>query len=227
MTQTTIRDLGDQLATALGMSTRALAYVADDLNRAGMIDPSDEPATVEGAARLLVAAAGDFDVRAPHRAVERFWHLPLARVQLITEGPGALAWITIPADDSHVAVIRETLGNTFGTAFTNLVGDFVFLSESATVPGNIGLSGSPGRTCASLRRDRAEGIIMLRFDMPDFLGGVAPFGLPPASPLRTVEIPSAIFQVLRDALENSPHSWANAAEGRVDVYARRPMEGDR
>ncbi len=226
MTQTTISELTTRLAEALGMSPRALAYVADDLGRAGMIGQQDEPATVEDACRLLIAVAGDFDVRAPHLAVNRFWHLPLARVQLITEGPGTLAWVTTPADDSHVAVIRETLGDTFGTAFTNLIGDFVFLSESATAPGDIGLSGSPGRTCASLRRDRAEGIIMLRFDMPDFLGGVAPFGLPPASPLRTVEIPSAIFQVLRDALENSPHSWANAAEGRVDVYSRRSLEGD-
>ena len=139
MKQTTISNLADQLAEALGMAPRALAYIVDDLSSAGMIG------------------------------------------------------------QQH---------------------------ESATVPGNIGLSGSPGRTCASLRRDRAEGIIMLRFDMPDFLGGVAPFGLPPASPLRTVEIPSAIFQVLRDALENSPHSWANAAEGRVDVYSRRSLEGD-
>ena len=226
MTQTTIRDLGDQLATAFGMAPRALAYVGDDLGRAGMIGQQDEPATVEDATRMLIAVAGDFDVRAPHRAVERFWGLPLARVQLITEGPGTLAWVTAPADDSHVAVIRETLGDTFGTAFTNLIGDFVFLPESPPAPGNISLSGSPGRTCASLRRDRAEGSIMLRFDVADFMGGIAPFGLPPASLLRTVEIPAAIFQVLRDALEGSPHSWANAAEGRVDVYSRRSLEGD-
>ena len=226
MTQTTILDLTNQLAKALGMSARALTYVADDLSRAGMIGQQHESATVEDATRLLISIAGDFDIRAPHRAVERFWHLPLARVQLITEGPGTLAWVTAPADDSHVAVIRETLGDTFGTAFANLVGDYTFLSESATVPGNISLSGSPGRTCASLRRDKADGIVMLHFDVPDFMGGVAPFGLPPASPLRTVEIPAAIFQVLRDALEGSPHSWFNAAEGRTDVYARRPMEGD-
>ncbi len=226
MTQTTISELANQLAEALGMAPRALAYVANDLGRAGMIGQQHEPATVEDSARLLIAVAGDFDVRAPHLAVNRFWDLPLARVQLITEGPGTLAWVTAPADDSHVAVIRETLGDTFGTAFTNLIGDFTFLSESATVPGNIGLSGSPGRTCASLRRDRAEGSIMLRFDVADFMGGIAPFGLPPASPLRTVEIPSPIFQVLRDALEGSPHSWSNAAEGRVDVYARRPLTGD-
>jgi hypothetical protein len=67
---------------------------------------------------------------------------------------------------------------------------------------------------------------MLSFDVPEFAGGVEPFGLPLASPLRTIEIPAAIFQVLRDALEGSPHSWINAAEGRVDVYARRPMKGD-
>ena len=226
MKQTTISNLADQLAEALGMAPRALAYIVDDLSSAGMIGQQHESATVEDSARFLIAVAGDFDVRAPHLAVNRFWHLPLARVQLITEGPGTLAWVTAPADDSHVAVIRETLGDTFGTAFTNLIGDFVFLSESATVPGNIGLSGSPGRTCASLRRDRAEGSIMLRFDVADFMGGIAPFGLPPASPLRTVEIPAAIFQVLRDALEGSPHSWANAAEGRVDVYSRRSLEGD-
>ena len=226
MMQTTISEFANQLAEALGMAPRALAYVADDLGRAGMIGQQDEPATVEDAARLLIAAAGDFDVRAPHRAVERFWDLPLAKVQLMTDEPGTLTWVTAPADYPLVAVIRETLGDTFGTAFTNFIGDFVFLPESATAPGNIGLSGSPGRTCASLRRDRAEGIIMLRFDVPDFLGGVAPFGLPPASPLRTVEIPSAIFQVLRDALEGSPHSWGNAEEGRTGVYSRQPMKGD-
>ncbi len=226
MTQTTISELANQLAEAFGMAPRALAYVADDLGRAGMVGQQDESATVEDAARLLIAAAGDLDGRAPHRAVERFWDLPLARVQLMTEDPGTLTWVTAPADYPLVDACREALGSTFGTAITNTIGDFVFLPESATAPGDIGLSGSPGRTCASLRRDKADGIVMLHFDVPDFMGGVAPFGLPPASPLRTVEIPAAIFQVLRDALEGSPHSWFNAAEGRTDVYARRPMEGD-
>ena len=224
MTQTTISELANQLAEAFGMAPRALGYVADDLGRAGMIGQQDEPATVEDAARLLIAAVGDFDIRAPHRAVERFWDLPLAEVQLMIEEPGTLTWATASADCPLVALTRETLGDTFGTALTNTIGDFVFLPESATAPGNISLSGSPGRTCASLRSGKAEDIVMLHFDVPDFAGGSQPFGLPPASPLRTVEIPAAIFQVLRDALEDSPHSWVNAQEGRVDVYTRRPMK---
>lgn len=84
MTQTTISELANQLAEALGMAPRALAYAADDLGRAGMIGQQDEPATVEDAARLLIAVAGDFDVRAPHRAVERFWEI---RHQLRNQAP--------------------------------------------------------------------------------------------------------------------------------------------
>ena len=34
---TSIHDLGNQLAAALGMAPRALAYIADDLAKAGMI----------------------------------------------------------------------------------------------------------------------------------------------------------------------------------------------
>ena len=121
----TIKALCDELAVALGMSPRALAFVGNDLAGADMIGNIDEPATVEDAARILVAACGDFDVRAPWCAVRSFWDLPLVTVQTMTEAEGTVCWETLQADDPYAASIREVYGKTFGEVLVNVIADVV------------------------------------------------------------------------------------------------------
>ena len=227
MTQTTILDLANVIADALGMSRRAVEYAASDLSNNDMIGRLDELAAVEDATRLVIGVTGNFDAKPPWRAVKRFWHLPLVAIKILDECSNSItAHVTVSEDSEYVTAVRGYYGDSFGQAFLNILGDAIFLPHCTKTPSSkISLSGSPGRTSATLSFYCSEGIGMMCFDdSVSTCNEPALHGMPVASPLHTIEIPEAIFQVLNDALQDLPFSLAGSEIGDLDVYSRRPIE---
>ena len=226
--QTTIQDLCNHLADALGMSRRAVEYAASDLSNHDMIERLDELAAVEDATRLVIGITGNLDGKAPWCAVKRFWHLPLVAIKILVEHPNSItSQVTVSEDSKYFGSVRGYKGDSFGMAFSNMLGDAIHLPHCSDPPAEISLSGSLGHTSATLGFfcPVAKGIAMMCFDNSATTGNEpTPHGMPVAIPVHRALIPPAIFSVLTDALQDSPHSWINAGMGDPDIYSRRLIE---
>lgn len=228
MTQTTILDLVNVIADALGMSRRAVEYAASDLRDNDMIGRLDELAAVEDATRLVIGITGNFNGKGPWCAVKRFWNLPLVGIQIFFKPRNSItSYETVSEDSKYFANVRGYKGKSFGMALSNLLGDAIHLPHCSDPLRQISLSGSLGQTSATLSFfcPVSQGVAMMSFDNSVTTGNEPiPHGMPVAIPVHEVLIPLEIFSVLIDALQDSPHSWINAGMGDPDVYSRRPIE---
>lgn len=202
---TTIAELSETLADALGVNRRHLRWIADELHGAGEMALADETATPADAASLLIALGGSLHLEHPRITLAKFADLPVVSIRQTTaftaQGTGEY-WE--PEDDSlFVQFVNDCAG--YGVFLAEIIEAYVEAAPFSVRPGDISFVSLPGQTTVLTEIYEVEvegggGVIG---------GARVTFGTgepsPPddAAPCRIQRVnvvPAAIFDVLRHAL---------------------------
>ncbi len=197
----TINELAEVLCDALGLPSELGSMSVEYLTKHDMLEGGDAKAEPSHAAGLLIALAGSGETYAPHKTVERYWHLPLTTPMIGQYWGDSGAIEPMPADYPFASAIRAQ-DDRFGEVLTGLISSYAFAEAVANVPGILTIGYGPGLTRADVHLWPAvPGEIHNGFILGFSTGEtVAPDDAPRARLERTAMVPAAIFDVLREAL---------------------------
>ncbi len=206
-----ITDLAETLCSAMGLNPDLGSMAIEYLTENDMLPGGDARAEPEHAAKLLIVLIGSAEMYAPHKLIERYWHLPFSYIQSVKQTPYGSHDFSIenPADpDAAVAIENaRTIGETFGEALCAFITEYAYADAIADKLLSVSLACGPGMSTAFISQTTHGcqpidmGVVSwsLNYTLNDFGPGL-PDDAPRARLERYASAPGEIFQVLREEL---------------------------
>ena len=195
----TVTALADTLSSALGVSGERGDLAVRWLAERDLIPATDQPASFDDAATLLIALATNTG-EAPHRAVERFGGLPLGGIEHY-EGWPVGGFAALPQDHPVVEEYRANFP-TFRDCLAYWVENYCASDVVRSTPRGFTLAYGPGKTAAWLvvtegDPDTSFSHSTVQYDQRDYGDGL-PDDAPRARLELTSQVPETIFPILRE-----------------------------